>query len=155
MTTEDDARAKLEETLRMIRESFKDYGSQLEDLADACPYEMKLAVTKWVMKHIVEHAAEGGSFRTLIYERLGFGPDAYAPLCGDGMTISNEFDLTLRPEIMKHLKAQDFDGLKNIVGCCDEPGCFEESSAGVPTDEGYRRVCSKHYHEIVKVKKDV
>lgn len=43
---------------------------------------------------IVDHAVEGGSFRCLIYDRLGFGPDAYVPLySAGGMTISNELDL--------------------------------------------------------------
>jgi len=48
-----------------------------------------------VFKHIYEHALTGGSFRYLIYDRLGFGPDAYLPLYeAGGMTISNEFDLS-------------------------------------------------------------
>ncbi len=63
-------------------------------LVAECPYETKLAVTAWVMGAIVDHAKEGGSFRYLIYDRLGFGPDAYVPLCNaGGLTISNEFDL--------------------------------------------------------------
>jgi hypothetical protein len=60
---------------------------------DDVDYETKLVVTEWVMKHIVEHAIEGGSYRYLIYDRLGFGLDAYEPLCNHGLTISNEFSL--------------------------------------------------------------
>jgi hypothetical protein len=45
------------------------------------------------MRHIVEHAKSGGTYRYLIYTRLGFGPEAYVPLCDDGLTISNEFNL--------------------------------------------------------------
>ena len=41
----------------------------------------------------MNHAKEGGSYRYLIYDRLGFGMEAYVPLCEDGMTISNEFDI--------------------------------------------------------------
>lgn len=64
-------------------------------LVEACPYETRLAVTAWVFKHIVKHAKEGGSFRYLIYDRLGFKQDAYAPLyMSGGMVISNEFDLS-------------------------------------------------------------
>ncbi len=64
-------------------------------LVEECPYETKLAVTAWVFEHICMHAVSGGSFRYLIYERLGFGPDAYLPLyLAGGMTISNEFDLS-------------------------------------------------------------
>lgn len=63
-------------------------------LIEDCDYETKLAIVAWAFGHIVDHAAEGGSFRYLIYDRLGFGPDAYVPLYNaGGMTISNEFVL--------------------------------------------------------------
>ena len=63
-------------------------------LVENCDYETKLAVTAWVFKHVLAHALEGGSFRYLIYDRLGFGPDAYVPLYNaGGMTISNEFNI--------------------------------------------------------------
>lgn len=32
---------------------------------------------------------------------------------------------------------------------CDEPGCLNRSSCGVPTPEGYRRLCESHYRELV------
>ncbi len=42
---------------------------------------------------IVNHAVEGGLSRYLIYDRLGFRPDAYVPLYSEGgMTISNEVE---------------------------------------------------------------
>jgi hypothetical protein len=67
----------------------------LQKLQEECSYEMKLAVTAWVFEKIVEHANDPGSFRYLIYDRMGFGPDAYVPLYyAGGMTITNEFDLT-------------------------------------------------------------
>ena len=69
-------------------------GKTMEDLLEECDIPTKLAVTAWVMKNIVDHATGGGSFRYLIYDRLGFGPEAYVPLyLAGGMTISNEFDL--------------------------------------------------------------
>ena len=52
----------------------------LDEIFKECDYDTKLAVTAWVMENIVEHAKEGGSFRYLIYERLGFKSDAYVPL---------------------------------------------------------------------------
>lgn len=62
----------------------------LDKLAEECPYETKLAVTAWVFANIDNHIKEGGSFRYLIYDRLGFGGDAYVPLyCAGGMNISN------------------------------------------------------------------
>jgi len=67
----------------------------IEDTVAAIPYEQRLAVAGWVFKHVVAHAKEGGSYRYLIYKRLGFGPDAYVPLyLAGGMEISNHFDLT-------------------------------------------------------------
>lgn len=71
-----------------------DIAKRYPALVAACPEEMKLAVTAWVMNAIVKHATEGGTFRYLIYDRLGFDTDAYVPLYeAGGMTISNEFVL--------------------------------------------------------------
>ena len=68
-------------------------------LVAECPYETKFAIVAWVFQAIVDHAKEGRSYRYLIYERLGFGPDAYVPLyLAGGMSISNEFDLSGNPD---------------------------------------------------------
>jgi hypothetical protein len=51
----------------------------------------------WVMKHIAEHLREGGSYRYLIYDRMGFGPEAYLPLYeAGGLEISNACTENLR-----------------------------------------------------------
>lgn len=51
-------------------------------------------MTARVFKAMVDHAMEGGSFRQLIYDPLGFGLDAYVPLHSAGSTtISNAFCL--------------------------------------------------------------
>lgn len=77
-----------------IQNRMADIAARYPKLVEECDYETKLAVTAWVFSHIVDHATEGGSFRYLIYDRLGFGPDAYIPLYNaGGMTISNEFEL--------------------------------------------------------------
>ena len=84
-----------------LRAAYKDAAEQ-EDaeharLVAASDPETKLAVVAWCIRAICEHAREGGSYRTLIYERLGFGPEAYAPLYrAGGLDISNEFDLPRR-----------------------------------------------------------
>lgn len=58
------------------------------------PYYVRLAAAAHVMKAICDHAKEGGSYRYLIYERLGFDLDSYAELySAGGMDISNEFVL--------------------------------------------------------------
>lgn len=63
-------------------------------LVEECDYETRLAVTAWVFKAICDHARDPGTFRYLIYERLGFSEDAYLPLyLAGGMNISNEFEL--------------------------------------------------------------
>lgn len=115
-----------------------------EKLVEECDYNTKLAVTQWVMKHIVEHAQEGGSYRYLIYERLGFGMDAYAPLCADGLTISNEFDLQFKDNVIKAYQSGDEKELKRVLSICDEPDCKESASCGFNTENGYRWTCSKH-----------
>lgn len=143
--------------IEKLQQAFKEIDAEYAKMADECDPELKLAVTKWVMKHIVEHAKEGGSYRYLIYDRLGFGPEAYAPLCSDGLTISNEFDLNTIPDARRMLKGAfeqgredmreyHFHELKEVLNCCDEPGCYEVTSAGWPTEDGkYRHTCGEHY----------
>lgn len=117
----------------------------LEDLLPEVSNEHKLAVTQWVFKHVVEHAREGGSYRYLIYDRLGFGPEAYVPLCNDGLTISNEFDISQMDEIKKIVREHEYSALKQILGMCDEHDCYKDASCGWPTpDGGYRRTCHAH-----------
>ena len=122
----------------------------LQELVDKCDYDTKLAITAWVMKHIVEHARDGGSYRYLIYDRLGFEMDAYGALLDDGMTISNEFDLNLKDAVIKAYKNGDEKKLKDALGLCDEPGCFNYVSCGWPSDDGYRTTCGKHYERKIK-----
>lgn len=131
-----------------IQNAFEQNDNDLDNLANGCDPKLKLAVTKWVMKHIVNHANDPGSYRYLIYERLGFGPEAYVPLCADGLTISNEFDLNLKNNIIEAYKSGDEKKLKASLGACDEPGCFEHVSCGWPSDDGYRSTCGKHYIEL-------
>ena len=128
-----------------IGEAMNERENNLDKLADTCEYDMKLAVTRWVLKHVADHGKDGGSYRYLIYDRLGFGPDAYAPLCNDGLFISNEFDSQIVSEARKALAAGDHENLKKILSCCDEPGCYEQISAGFPAEGGYRSTCCEHY----------
>jgi hypothetical protein len=117
----------------------------LDKIVEKCDNDTKLAITRWVMKHIVDHADEGGSYRYLIYDRLGFDMDAYAPLCEHGLTISNEFDLNLKDDVVEAYKSGDEKKLKEALGLCDEPGCFKYVSCGWPSENGYRSTCSEHY----------
>lgn len=74
--------------------------------------DARLRCVAEVFEKIVDHAKGGGTFRKLIYDRLGFDVDAYATLCcSGGMTISNEFviadpspdDEALASRLQKHL----------------------------------------------------
>ena len=116
----------------------------LEHILDEVSYDHKLAVTQWVMKHIVEHARDGGSYRYLIYDRLGFNLDAYLPLCSDGLEISNEFNLSNKEEIIEAIKLNNYYKLKPYFNLCDEEGCYIEASCGWPSESGYRSTCIKH-----------
>jgi len=117
----------------------------MDELVEKCDYDTKLAVTAWVMENIVNHAREGGSFRYLIYQRLGFNLDAYVPLYeAGGMEISNEFDLNTKGELIKVAKENNYDKLKPYLGLCDEPDCYSEISCGTPTENGYRNTCGTH-----------
>ncbi len=51
-------------------------------------YEQRLAITRKLFRTLVDHLIEGGTYRYLIYDRLGFGMDAYGRLM-DGLTLSN------------------------------------------------------------------
>lgn len=135
----------LSELFGGLRESFDAYDKHLEKLAEECDEETKLAVTAWVFRNIVDHAREGGSYRYLIYDRLGFGPEAYVPLYNaGGMTISNEFDIDRINAIMVKVKEHKLEVLKSSLNMCDEPGCFDDASCGFPTENGYRRTCFDH-----------
>lgn len=135
--------------LRELDEAFREADAELAEIVEKSPYIVKLAITQWVMKHIVEHAQEGGSYRYLIYDRLGFDSDAYVPLCADGLTISNEFDLNLKNEIIEALKNNENNKIRSILGVCDIDGCYDYVTASWPTnDGGYNRTCSNHYREL-------
>ena len=67
---------------------------EIKEVWDSLTYEQRLAATAYVFMNICAHARSSGTYRYLIYDRLGFEVDAYALLYGaGGMHISNEFKL--------------------------------------------------------------
>ena len=137
----------LKKALDELREAYQEADKELKQLADECPNDVKIAVTAWAIKHIVEHAQEGGSFRTLIYDRFGFGPESYVPIySAGGMTITNEFDIEQMDEVKRIVKENKIEVLKKVLSMCDEPGCFNQVSCGWPSENGYRNTCGDHYH---------
>lgn len=86
---------KLEEIAATLDERATYYEEEFPRLVRECPEETRLAVVCWTIRHIVDHAKEGGSYRHLIYGRMKFGPDAYMPIqMAGGIEISNDFDLS-------------------------------------------------------------
>jgi hypothetical protein len=122
-----------------------DVDPTLLPLVEKCDYETKLAVTAWVMKHILDHANDSGSFRHLIYNRLGFNTDAYAPLLvAGGLEISNEFDNERIHSIKEAVRNNKVESLKAILNMCDEPDCFADACCGTKVGDKYRCTCSNH-----------
>lgn len=61
----------------------------------AMPEDDRIAATALAFAAVLANAREGGTFRYLIYDRLGFSPAAYVPLYyAGGMHISENFVLT-------------------------------------------------------------
>lgn len=103
-----------------------------------------LRVTEWVFKHLYDHAQEGGSFRYLIYDRLGFGSAAYVPLyAAGGMTISDEFDLERIEKIKSVVREHKIVQLKSVLNMCTVEDCYQEATSYAPLI-GAR--CSDHYN---------
>ena len=70
---------------------------------------------------------------------------AYVPLCNDGMTISNEFDLNLKDDLIEALRKNNMNEAKDILGLCSQPDCWEYASTWSPQVDGTVALCSKHY----------
>jgi hypothetical protein len=117
-----------------------------EKIVKDCDYDTRLAITAWVFKHINEQAKEGGTYRYLIYDRLGFNMDAYVPLWEvGGIELSNMlFDARKKEEIVEIVRENKIEALKSVLYLCDEPGCFKDVSCGYQTKNGYRSTCFDH-----------
>jgi hypothetical protein len=79
---------------KTFKEVMDENEKYMDEIVDKTDYETRLAVTAWVFKNIIENAKDGGSFRCLIYDKLGYKTDAYCPLLlAGGMEITNELEL--------------------------------------------------------------
>lgn len=80
----------LEQIYAVLKARKEDAAIRYPKLIAKCPYETRLAIAAQVFQAIREHANEGGTFRYLIYNRLGFDSNAYVPLCyAGGLDVSN------------------------------------------------------------------
>ena len=111
----------------------------------------RIAVASHIIRQVNSIGRDGGSFRYFIYNLLGFGPEAYVPLYeAGGMTITNEYDLNLKESIRQIAEKNNYSEIKEVLGLCDEPGCFKNVSCGFPTEAGYRHTCSEHSKEVIR-----
>jgi hypothetical protein len=87
-------------------------------VAATVPQETKLAMCAWFMEKCAEHARQGGSFRSLIYGRMGFGLEAFLPLyLAGGMELAHHFNFveaTAADEIVRTNIARVADRVKDV-----------------------------------------
>lgn len=75
---------------QQLMDDFFDNPEQMKKAWESIPYNVRLLSTMYVFYHLLQHMAEGGTFRKLIYDRLGFDCDAYCPLLlSGGQVLSN------------------------------------------------------------------
>ena len=73
---------KIKEGLEREEKENYERGKKIyEDL----PYNDRLALVGYISRVLFDHAREGGTYRYLIYDRLGFDLDAYTPLFMAGL----------------------------------------------------------------------
>jgi hypothetical protein len=91
----DDRVNKLSEVLKEIKtvcEKIKlNTDKQIENTWEETDYDIKLYIAAYIFKQLEKHMYEGGSYRNLIYTKLGFSYDAYGVLQMNGaFNIHNE-----------------------------------------------------------------
>jgi len=77
---------------------------EIKEIWDSLTYDQRLAATAFIFQQLCEHARTSGTYRKLIYDRLGFGLDAYWVLLPEGKLISNEFSLKARDNMQSEEK---------------------------------------------------
>lgn len=80
-----------QESSRAFKEAVDKYQKEADDFWNALPYDDKLklfcAVTKLIHKGEI---VERGTYRYVLYDTFGFGPDAYVPAqCAGYLSIHN------------------------------------------------------------------
>ena len=125
------------QALACIQDSFASLRTQMRTQAENLTYDERLAATAWVFEKLVEHGQEQGSFRYLIYDRLGFSADAYAVLLmAGGMTLSNALVL-LESDNLEPTWLTELDRLANSSPMAPHPTLKRHDGEPVwfPTEE--------------------
>jgi len=71
---------EIEKFRKAYRSAMEDYWQEAQKFWESLDPEKRLLALIYVSKILYDHAREGGTYRYLIYERFGFGFEAYAPL---------------------------------------------------------------------------
>jgi hypothetical protein len=89
-----------EELVKNFQASIKEWQNKHDQIWKDLPEDIRLACADVIFRAIDQHAHEGGTFRQLIYERLGFLPErAYAVLqCAGALELSDNYDLAAASE---------------------------------------------------------
>lgn len=114
-------------------------------------YQTKLDIACWVMSKVDEFGNNPGSFRYFIYNLLGLDVDSYVPMyLANTMNFTNELDYSYKEQLRKLVQEEMVSSpkVKNFVGLCDTPACYERASTGTPSKDKdpnkYRWTCDKH-----------
>ena len=85
-----------EESVKSFQASIKEWQNKHDKIWKDLPEDVRLACADVIFRAIDQHAREGGTFRQLIYDRLGLTMDgAYAVLqCAGALELSDNYDLS-------------------------------------------------------------
>jgi hypothetical protein len=85
-----------EKSVKSFQASIKEWQDKHDKIWKDLPEDVRLACADVIFRAIDQHAHDGGTFRQLIYERLGFHPErAYAVLqCAGALELSDNYDLS-------------------------------------------------------------
>lgn len=89
----DDFKKVIEELGKVFREAVKREQEMAEQYWNSLPEDQRLLVAVYIFKKLHEHFMEGGSYRYLIYDRLGFSIEsgAYGSLQAAGALDIHNF----------------------------------------------------------------
>lgn len=107
---------KFQEASRVFQQAVEQYQKEADELWDNLPYDDQLklfcAVSKLIFKGEIE---EKGTYRHVLYQTFGFGPDAYVPAqCSGYLSIHNAiYDGERIGEIIEDFCTNHMDVSKN------------------------------------------
>ena len=89
MPGEDGFAASLKAAQKAWKESEDRWERETREKVSRTDTDVLLWQTRETFSAVLRHMEEGGTYRYLIYERLGFGLESYAILLNEGMGVSN------------------------------------------------------------------